>query len=225
MEEVTVIPQPIRLSYSSIKMWQDCPAKWAFNKIDRLPDEPGPAAKRGTRLHKAAEKYLKNELDERSLPVELLKVLPILSALKGVGAVAEESWVVDRDWQTGGVPLFMAVVDVHYFMGDELHVKDLKSGKQYPAHLDQLQLYAVIGMHLFPKVNRVHVSAIYIDEGREGAECTYERAMLPDLSQVWIDKATAVHNDGDYLPLPEPKKCRWCAYSKMKGGPCEAACA
>jgi hypothetical protein len=220
-EAVETTVKPIRLSYSSIKLWQECPARWAFRYIDKLDEKAGPAAMRGTRLHTAVERLLKGDITEASLPIELLKVKPLLMALKAVEAIPEAEWVVGRDWRTDSEPLFKAVVDIHYVVGDELHIKDLKTGEVYDSHVDQLQLYAVMGMHLYPHVQRAHVSAIYIDHGIEAKECTYERSMLADLSQLWIDKATAIHSDGTYLPTPG-RACRFCSFSAKKGGPCEA---
>src|SRR5678816_184130 len=50
--------RPTRHSYSSLKMFKECPAKYGYSYIMKLPSPSTGAMDRGTRLHKLCEDYL-----------------------------------------------------------------------------------------------------------------------------------------------------------------------
>jgi hypothetical protein len=57
-----------RWSFSQWESYDQCPAKWRYQSVLRLPRKPaGPAAKRGTHLHDRAEAYIKGEIDAGNL--------------------------------------------------------------------------------------------------------------------------------------------------------------
>lgn len=58
---------PAHLSPSSIDTWQQCPLKYRYSRIDRLPDPPGDAALLGTFVHKTLEVLHRRPRHERSL--------------------------------------------------------------------------------------------------------------------------------------------------------------
>ena len=66
----TVVHIPVRpkhLSPSSASMFRQCPQRWKFRYVDKLPDPPGEAALAGTFAHRVLEELLELAPDERTL--------------------------------------------------------------------------------------------------------------------------------------------------------------
>jgi hypothetical protein len=179
---------------------------------------------RGSRLHTDCEKFLKT--DSHVLPWELAKMGPRLMDLKGKQAKSEETWCLDKGWSPDMVnPWIKAIVDVHWFEvnGTVLQVRDFKSGREYPEHRDQLELYGIIGMRYFPQVKRAEYGAIYLDTGHVSNEGAVIRGdMLDQKVKSWTDRAIRIFEDTTYTPNPGGA-CRWCDYKSSQGGPCGAA--
>lgn len=214
--------KPSRWSYSSISTYESCPAKWHYSYILNLPGKPSAAMARGTRLHSDCERFLLGELPH--LPWELNKVSLRLNDLKTIGAKPEAVWLLDQDWKvTIEQPWIKAIVDVHWLERDVLHVRDFKSGREYPEHREQLELYALIGLCAFPEVKRAEYAAIYLDTAHTSNEGAILRGtMAENKIKVWDEKAKRMFSDEQFLPNPGGA-CKWCDYAKSKGGPCDAA--
>lgn len=199
--------------------YESCPAKWKYGYIDNLPYKASAAMARGSRLHSDCENYLKGNL--MVLPYELKKVAMRLEGLKVKGAKSEETWLLGRDWDTkGGEPWIKAIIDVHYIESNVLHVCDFKSGREYPDHRDQLELYAIMGLCVFPELKRAEYEALYLDTGHVSNEGAILRGDLLESKRLgWNNRAIKIFEDREFKPNPGGA-CRWCDYSGAKGGPC-----
>ncbi|MEZ5232145.1 MAG: PD-(D/E)XK nuclease family protein [Acidimicrobiales bacterium] len=62
-----VRPVPGHLSPSSAVLFEQCPRRWRFRYLDRLPDPPGQAALVGTFVHRILERLLGEEPAARTL--------------------------------------------------------------------------------------------------------------------------------------------------------------
>ena len=213
--------RPKRHSYSSIARYRECPARYAFGYIAKLPEESSAAMDRGTRLHKLAEDYVKGEAS-MPVPYPLKKIAITIFQLRERGAKAEETWLLDRDWQPTEDPdvaRIKAIVDVHWIDNDVLRIHDYKSGREYPKHADQLEFYGAVGLRRFPDARRAVSSAVYIDAGNEGNRSTLDREMLPRVIRRWQTDMDRLDGDGRFLPTAGGH-CKWCSYRSDKGGPC-----
>jgi hypothetical protein len=177
---------------------------------------------RGTRLHADCENYVKGDL--MVVPYELKKVALRLEDLKQRGAKTEETWLLDKNWKPDVfLPWIKAIIDVHYVEGNVLHVIDHKSGREYPEHREQLELYALMGLAYYPEVKRAEYGALYLDTGHVGNEGAILRGQVEESRrQAWTERAIRIFEDKQYLPKPSVSACRWCDFSAKKGGPCEA---
>lgn len=215
---------PTRWSYSSLSTYESCPARWKYGYLDNIYSPPSPAMVRGTRLHLDCENYLKGNL--MRVPYELSKVALKLDDLVRNKAKSEEVWLLDKDWATTkSAPWIKAIVDVHWVepKGDVLHVRDFKSGREYPDHREQLELYALIGMCVYPEVKRAEYGAIYLDTGHVSNEGAILRGDLMNSKQKsWHDRAIRIFEDKTFIANPSTNNCKWCDYSAKKGGPCLA---
>lgn len=216
--------KPTRWSYSSISTYENCPRQWYYSYIERLPITENAAMLRGSRLHKLCETYLDHPSVE--LPYDVRKIKKILEELKAKGAKSEVTWLTNDLWmpvQQNSHAWLKAIIDVHYVEGSVLFLHDFKSGREYPEHRDQLDLYATQGLQMYPEVKRVEYSAIYIDTGHTSNEGALLRGSMADHKRrSWSERAIKLMVDTELRPTPSPSKCSWCAYNRRVGGPCRA---
>lgn len=209
--------RPTRTSYSALTTFEECPLSYKLGYLDKIVTPSGAAADRGTRLHLACERYLKGEIPHEKLPIDFFSVKQFLMEAKEKGAKAEEVWLVDHSWNYQEVEdadtRFKAVVDIHYVEDGVLHIWDLKSGKNYPEHADQLEAYAVMGFSKYPDTQAVQVKALYLDQF--GHHAVFQPALLPFLRLKWQDRWEKLFAEKEWAPTPGPIACKWCHYAKM----------
>jgi RecB family exonuclease len=90
--------RPYRHSYSSLKMFKQCPARYAYAHIAKLPQQSSGAMDRGTRLHGLCEDYMK--APNSTCPYDIRKIGVKIYQLRQKGAVAEETWLLDARTST-----------------------------------------------------------------------------------------------------------------------------
>ena len=64
---IDIAARPRHLSPSSASTFRQCPQRWKFRYVDKLPDPPGEAAVAGTFAHRVLEELLELAPDERTL--------------------------------------------------------------------------------------------------------------------------------------------------------------
>jgi len=214
--------RPTRHSFSSIKLYQKCPYAYACRYILNLPEETSAAMDRGTRLHKLAEDYLLGNISQ--CPYDLKKVGMRIFWMQQRKAKPEETWLLDADWKPTDNPKvakIKAIIDVHYTDNGVLYLHDYKSGRAYPDHADQLELYSLIGLQRYPDAKRVESSAIYIDSGNEGFTRSILPAMFSHYQKRWVEVLRRLDSEEEFGPSAGTH-CLRCAYGASKGGPCHA---
>jgi hypothetical protein len=212
-----MLDKPTRWSYSSLSTYEECPAKWRYEYIDGIRTPPSPAMERGTMLHSMCEKVLNGEIET---PGELAQIGRVLERLKANEAKPERAWRLDSEWKpVDSGSWVIGIIDVHFFKDGALHVYDFKSGRSYPSHSKQLELYSLIGLCTFPEAQRAEVGAIYIDTGKLQRRRTIDRAEAPALLANWTGRARKMFADNDLLPTPG-SGCYWCQHKDSMGGQC-----
>ena len=215
-------PKPTRTSYSALTTFEACPLSYMLYYLDGHKTEAGAAANRGTRLHEACEKFLKGEIEITKLSIDFFKIKQLLQHYKDLGAKAEEVWLCDNDGnyqeEENAATRFKAVVDIHYVIGKTLYIVDLKTGRAYPEHADQLQAYATIGFARYPEVEAVEVAPLYL-EGL-GHPTGYNRAFHPHLVNFWRGRWDKLFDTNEYPATPSLDACRYCQYRASKMGLC-----
>lgn len=212
--------RPTRWSYSSLSTYEECPAKWKYSYVDGLEDPPSPAMERGIRLHSLCESVLNDHSEV--VPVELAGIERIIGRLRANDAQSEKAWRLNSDWlpvESGSWVL--GIIDVHFLRNGVLHIYDFKSGRPYPSHKKQLELYSLIGLRINQDVDRVECGAIYIDTGKIGYRRTMAREEAAPLITSWTGRAARLFADEELAPKPG-SGCYWCAYKDSLGGPCVA---
>jgi RecB family exonuclease len=210
-------------SYSTWNQYNECAKKTFFAKIDRshgIKDELGAAGQRGSRIHEEIEAFTK-----RTKPAtkNLALILDELTALReSPTLVAEGEWAFTRDWRPtawrnwDGAWVRMKL-DAHDVRGTTLLLIDYKTGKERD-YDKQLELYGLGGFKTFPQVDVVEAEIWYTDQGKiDGLK--FQKAEAPALEKTWEKRVKKMMADTEFRPRPG-NHCRWCPFSKAKGGPC-----
>ena len=211
-----------RWSYSSLSTYKQCPAKYAYAYVSKLPRASSKAADRGTALHEEAEMCLLNPMSP--IPDSLSKIGAKIELYRTKRGIPEDTWLLDRNWnpvENSDSAWIKSVIDLHYIDEGVLYIRDYKSGREYPTHRDQLELYSIMGLRKYQEVDRVETSAVYIDAGNEGAEGGIIRGMLPFYIKKWTKDAEEMEADREFAPNPGAA-CKFCPYKDDSGGPCSA---
>ena len=176
------------------------------------------SAARGTDNHALIEAYLKGEVE--ILPSVLSFYQAFLSGLKLYPIFPEHCISLNKEWKLTEWKgaWFKAVLDLKLRDGTGAVVYDWKTGKMYDDHYDQKELYAIAVLSEDPEITRVRSVHVYLDLNKH-TERTYERSDLVGRRQGWEDRVRKMEADKEYIPNPS-WKCRFCSFSKDKGGPC-----
>ena len=209
-------------SYSRLSTYRDCPFKAKCKFLDKLKEPEGPALAHGSEIHKLAEGFLKGEI--KRLPTELKTLGKEFKDLKKLEVGTEEQWAFRQDWKTCdwfAVDCWLRIIVDAYAKTDvhTLVIVDHKTGRIYPEKQDQLNLYGLGGLLMYPEVNTVKTAFWYIDHNTVKEE-TVTRDQLPDIKKHWNKEVKAMMLDTTFAPRPNDK-CRWCHFRKSNGGPCK----
>lgn len=225
---MTQLPEVTAWSYSRYGDYAQCPAKFKYKHLMKLPDPGSPAMARGNLIHKMAEDCVNNA--KMKIPAELVNVKTEIAHLRKAGAIVEQAWGFKDDWQHIGRPGWFGD-DVWFRMKADVVVSyddntgllgDWKTGKMYAANEDQVQLFGAVGFMKFPHWTEVDVRLWYTDSPADSNEIqrVYTAAEGQAIRADWEKRVRPMFNDKKFPPKPNDK-CRWCPFSKAKDGPCK----
>jgi len=230
-------PRITAWSFSRWSTYSDCPRRAKHAYLDRLPDPSGPAAERGTRIHEIAEHYVKGDsqaVAREALEPPLSDFADELDLLRAHDRSSVEGlWAFDAGWKPvgwfDGARVYCRVkVDAVVF--DEkksgkktlktARVIDYKTGREWPKHALQVELYALAALKLFPELDAVSTELWYLDQG-EIASSLFKASDEAGLMKKWASRVKPMLADTAFRPTPG-RVCRWCNFSVERGGPCVA---
>ena len=212
----------MRKSFSQWENYAQCPRRWKHGYIDKLPrTSAGPAAQRGIAIHNSIEGYIQGEHDQPPTAYHR-DILDYFRNRSNGELVTEYAVEFDSGWnrtgpkesQSGWVGVFDAVL----IRPGELEIGEWKSGKPKDSHADQRRMYTLMGFMAWP-VDKVVATTYYFDGTSEPNRLTATRKAIPILKKQWDDRGKQMETDTFWPPRPG-YHCRWCDFSKSKGGPC-----
>ena len=207
--------------FSKLDTYRTCPQKFFYQFVAKLPQPGSAAMDRGSKMHENIEMYL-NGWTQELLP-ELGEWKEQLDELKKKDFKAEQAlgfdknWKLLSDWFQPGVWL-RAKMDAKYIEDGKLVVIDFKSGKYRLPSTEQVELYAVAGSAMHPEIETVVAEFWFLDTG-DFYKREYTKAALLDLRKQYENYVRPIYADTVWTPAPSAE-CRWCSYSKTKGGKC-----
>jgi RecB family exonuclease len=201
-------------SYSSIKLFENCPLRYFYQRVAKsVVDEGGEASKHGERIHAYLEARLKKEAD---LPQEIATYEPLVKSVEKLGGelyIEHELVLSDLLVPTGWYApdaWIRSILDILVIKGDEAIVMDWKTGKR-KIDFFQLQLFAVQVFKHFPQVQKVKTSLIWL----KTMEMDTEQYTRDQSNTMWQDVMGRIRRieqalEHDNWPAKPSGLCRYC---------------
>lgn len=212
-------------SASRYSTYKQCPGKARILYILKLKEPSSPALDNGLRKHTDMEHYLKGYTD---LPSHVNdRIHDFCKTLREAKPHAELQVAFNNAWKT--VEWFSKAawarikIDYLQFDGKRVRIGDWKTGKIRDGEYDeQLELYALTGLLMFPAAEEVYTELVFIEQGVVLPPVTYTRDDLPRLMALWNDRTGIMLNDEVFEYTPN-QYCGYCHFRIENGGPCTAA--
>jgi CRISPR/Cas system-associated exonuclease Cas4 (RecB family) len=203
-------------SYSSIKMYMNCPLRYYHQRVRKAVTDPGSeATHHGERIHKFLEDRLKTNTE---LPQEAAHYEPLTTAI--INSLGEGELLVEQEL-TLNVELkptgwfdedawLRTKIDVLVVNQKQAKVLDWKTGKRKP-DFDQLELYALQIFTHYPEVERVAVGFVWLKDKAMDREVY----MRQDAAALWEKLLTQIKRieksmETEVWPARPSGLCRFC---------------
>ena len=223
-------------SYSRLSIFEQCKLHAKLAYIDRIPEPPRPlppgktehANDRGTRIHEAAELFVKGGVE---LLPELKDFKPEFERLRELyreGKVSlEGEWAVDQEWSPVAWRSSTAWARIKldtFVRMSKTHgvVIDYKTGKRYGneiKHAEQCQLYQLAAFLRYPELEVIDVELWYTDQN-ELSHMRYTREQGLRFYNNFNRRGSAMVAERDFPANPNMFACRWCPYGPRGTGDC-----
>ena len=177
---------------------------------------------RGSKMHENIESYLNGWTSE--LLADNEKFQDAIDALKAGDYKAEQALGFDRDWKLlpdwfNKQTWLRVKMDAYYIKDGVGYAIDFKSGKYRIPSADQVELYAIGLGAKHPELEKVVAEMWYLDTG-DIYKKEYTKEQLLKLRTKFEVAVAPMYAQELWTPTPS-NECRWCPYSKTKGGRCK----
>ena len=216
-QEVPVGHTAMRLShsYSSIKLFENCPLRYYRQRIKKeVVDEGGEASKHGERIHAFLEARLKGSgMNPETAQYEPLCASVEKLARQGELLIEHELVLTENLTPTGwwdADAWLRSKLDVLVIIGNDAVVMDWKTGKRN-ADQFQMQMFAAQVFKHFPDVQRVKTSLVWL-KTMEMDTSQYNRI---DINPIWAEvmkRIQRIHDAYEHgnWPARPSGLCRYC---------------
>ena len=204
-------------SYSSLSLFGQCPHKYYRIRILRdVIEPPTEAIRYGLMMHKAAEDYVRDDVE---IPEHLEYLRPLLDKMKSYpgDTYCEYKMALTRDLEPCAFDApdawWRGIADVLNIDGDRARIFDYKTGKSAKyADTKQLELLSLATFKHFPQVKRTKCALLFVVSS-EFVSAEYEvddthkhwRKWLADTARLEKSFETNVWN-----PRPNFTCGKWC---------------
>jgi hypothetical protein len=249
LEDLNTKP-PFRWSFSQWENYNQCPQKWKFQSVLKLPRAPsGPAAARGLDMHDRCDKYITGHIDVTELQygtpamrfgdkkpaVIASKYIPVLDAYKNHpngDRSTERKVAFDGEWYCcspkSKFVSCIAVLDAHRYGGErgspDNESKILRIGEWKSGKPKDTHADQ---RHLYTMFGlrlwmayRVETTTYYLEDTAPPARLVAEAPAFDKMKVKWQTRIELMQKDEMCAPRPG-EHCNWCDYAKRKGGPCQ----
>ena len=204
----------LKHSYSSLKMFDQCPKKYYHLRIARdVQDKGSEASIYGERVHKSFEDRLR---DGVALPDDLKKHESKCVAIEALGGTLtpEKELCLTKDFVAAGWwdedVYLRSKLDVFVEKDDKAVILDWKTGKRKPDFF-QLELSAMQTFMQYPRVDDIRTGFVWlrddiIDQRKFVREDTED---MVDRFQEKVERVDEANSLGVWQAKPGPL-CEWC---------------
>lgn len=223
-------------SYSRLGVFEQCPKRAKLQYVDRIPEPervlpPGKsehANDRGTRIHEAAERFVKGGIELipelKSFESEFYQ----LRELYKEGKVSlEGEWGNDRNWSpvawmSDNVWVRLKLDALVHVADDHCLIIDYKTGKKNGnevKHTEQGQMYSVGTLARYPHLDGVTVEFWYTDQN-ETTVRTYTPEDIARFRNRFTERGLRVTSETEFPARPNIFNCKFCPYGSWGTGHC-----
>lgn len=202
-------------SYSSIKLFENCPLRYYRQRIKKeVVDEGGEASKHGERIHA----FLESRLKGSGLNAEVAQYEPLCASVEklakqGTLHIEHELVLTENLTPTGwwdADAWLRSKLDVLVIVGNDAVVMDWKTGKRN-ADQFQMQMFAAQVFKHFPDVQRVKTSLVWL----KTMEMDTEQYTRVNMNSIWAEimkRIQRIHDAYDHgnWPARPSGLCRFC---------------
>ena len=220
-------------SLSRLNTYETCPYRANLQYVEKIPQPElvPPEGKdehpliRGRRVHNLAEDYV---LKDTEMFPELEHFAADFAVLRNQfrsrphSVSVEQDWAIDKNWRRTGWfsddTWGRLKLDVAVKQGSHLRVIDHKTGKKYGTkHVNQGQLYGLVGVLRDEEIQTVSTEFWYLDNGEKSVR-EYSRIKLLIFQDSFDLRAKTMTSATTFKPHPSAWACRFCPYSETKNG-------
>lgn len=206
-------------SYSSIKMYENCPLRYYKQRVlKEITDTGGDASVYGERIHKFLEDRL---CENAALPQEAVQYEALCKSVEAIAEGGElhieRELVLNENLEPTGWwdadAWLRSKLDILVVNGDTAVVMDWKTGKRRPDFF-QMELFAAQVFKHFPQVIKVKTSLVWL----KTLEMDTEEYKLEHANQIWekiISKIRRIHQSLEHETWPA-KPSGLCPYCPAK---------
>lgn len=209
------------VSYSGLKLFKQCPRRWADQYIDGNRYPSGPAAQRGTEIHARLEAYFNEKPYPDGEGILYERWRNYMVSLVVRSPKPEVELAVDADWQPvawdAPEAFFRGKLDL-VLPGEIYEIYDWKTGKQYDEHSEQAEAYVALA----PPADRYQTSFVYLDQyptTMTKLHSTEERDSYRETITADIIRL----REATVYPGRPGGGCRYCPLNWRAGGGCHDA--
>ena len=157
---------PIKWSYSSMSLFQQCPKKYyELRVVKSIVEPPSIQMRYGLDVHKVAEEYIRDGVPIPEKYGYLTEPLDKLKQIKGTvycehrmgltkGLEPCKFGAKDAWWR--------GIADLLVVHGNEARIVDYKTGKNTYADTKQLELLALATFKHFPEVEKIKAGLLFV---------------------------------------------------------------
>lgn len=205
-------------SYSSIGLFQQCPHKYYRKYIKQdIKEPPTDAIRYGLMMHKAAEEYIRDDVE---LPGSLEYLQPALDKLKSYPGTqyCEHKMGLTRNLAPCAFDAqdvwWRGIADLLVVNGNQARIVDYKTGKSAKfADTKQLELLSMAVFKHFPEVEYVKAALLFV-VSRDLVKATYSVKNTDEYWQRWLAETALLEkafDAGTWNPRPNFTCRGWCA--------------
>lgn len=217
-------------SHSALGVFESCPQRSKFAKIDRIPEPERPAPvkggehanDRGSRVHDHAEDFVRGKVQSQCMEMEAFhdEFIEMRNLFKKGVVVLEDMWCFNDGWTAVGPKDYENIwvrikLDAMVFLSKvEGVVIDYKTGKRYGneiKHAEQGQLYTLAAFLRYPELEKVTCEFWYLDQN-EISSMTYTRNQAMRFLQRFNDRGLAMTTETLFKAKPNRNSCMFCPY-------------
>jgi len=223
----------LQTSVTGLVTYANCPKRYYWSEVDRLPRRPNPAARRGTEVHRRIELHHRGQMPLEDLSPELYDVAQDVGEIPPAGSdpmktfsqsrfAANRPTMVEAPFEmvVGGLRVRGRVDAVYEPVPEQWEIVDFKSGRPSlnPASAVQLQAYAIaadsgaLGRRRPPQIT---VTFAYLGAGLEEISEKVDHEWLSNAGDG-LDRIASGITAGNWSPTPS-NTCRNCDFIQFCG--------